>query len=86
MKSLSYYFLNCFQGIGAATFLISFMIQFPFTMYCQRKDVSDFSKLLANFFVTLIGVVATVNTFRGYWYIMDEYLLPGKLTSQLFYF
>jgi hypothetical protein len=53
-------------------------------MYCQRKDVSDFAKLLANFFVTVIGVVATVNTFRGYWYIMDEYLLPGE--SDLFYF
>ena len=85
LLSLSYYifiylpilFLNLFQGAGAGTFLISFFLQFPFTMYCQRKDVSNFSKLLANFFVTVVGVIATVNTFRGYWYIMDCYLMPG---------
>jgi len=70
-----------FQGAGAGTFLISFFLQFPFTMYCQRKDVSNFSKLLANFFVTVVGVIATVNTFRGYWYIMDVYLMPGKLNT-----
>ncbi len=72
-----------FQGAGAATFLISFFLQFPFTMYCQRKDVSNFSKLLVNFFVTVVGVIATVNTFRGYWYIMDVYLMPGKFNILL---
>ncbi len=71
-------FFIIFQGGGAITFLISFFLQFPFTLYCQRKDVSNFTKLLVNFFVTVVGVVATVNTFRGYWYLMDEYLFPGK--------
>jgi hypothetical protein len=30
------------------------------------------------FFVTFVSLFSTVNTFRGYWFLMDEYLLPGK--------
>jgi len=67
-----------FQSVGCITFFISFILQFPFTIFCKKPDVSMGQKLVVNFFVTFIGVIATVNTFRGYWYLMDDYILPGK--------
>ena len=39
-------------------------------------------KLLC-FALNLVALVSTINSFRGYWYMMDEYYLTGNYVSSL---
>ena len=38
---------------------------------------------LLGFVLNLVALVSTINSFRGYWYMMDEYYLTGNYVSSL---
>ena len=38
---------------------------------------------IGNVFMILIGIISTVNMFRGYWFLLDEYFMPTNYESSL---
>ena len=70
-------------GIGVALSVIVFVLQFPIARYF---DATVDDKTLRTFVIKrsisivpgILSLVSTVNSFRGYWYLLDEYLMPGR--------
>ena len=70
--------------------VLVYLLQFVVAI---RVDSTDLSRrgdpmrrvdnwLLASL-VNLLCLVSTVNSFRGYWYLMDEYYLPKDYSASL---
>lgn len=72
---------------GIATNLAIFLLQFPFSRFMDFVEKSTFGhELLAHLLGYLLGFLslfASVNGFRGYWYLLDVYLLPGQEENSL---
>lgn len=70
---------------GILTFSIISLIQFPYAQFVQDTQAKSqkfnfqwFQIRIFSVIINLLGFISTVNTFRGYWYLQDEYFLPGK--------
>ncbi len=58
-------------------------IQFPISKYYadvgEDKTLCTYiSRRALSVIPGLLALIASVNSFRGYWYLMDVYLMPGK--------
>ena len=38
---------------------------------------------IVNFIITLIGIISTINMFRGYWFLLDEYFMHDHYNLSL---
>ena len=81
-------------GIGSLANIVIFFVQFPYSMltdalYSNQMeetikpsiDCKVFLKIWAHisgYIISLLGLASSVHTFRGYWYFMDEYFMPGE--------
>ena len=79
--------------VGSIISLFIFIFQFPFSKFIQDHQEKINTKNIfqwigirgLTFLFHLIGVCSTVNTFRGFWYLLDEYLiLSMKFTSSMY--
>ena len=81
-------------GIGTFVNVVIFLVQFPYSTFTDDiftkqsgKDIkystgsTIFFKIWAHILGYILGflcLIASVNTFRGYWYLMDEYFMAGE--------
>ena len=66
-----------------------YLLQFVIAIRVDNTDKNRCPPLrkvdnwLLSFLIDMIGLVSTVNSFRGYWYLMDEYYLPEAYNASL---
>ena len=54
------------------------VIQFPLLDFCKSSEVPSLFKLIAKSLFSIVAGFATVYSFRGIWYLLDAYYIPGK--------
>lgn len=69
--------------MGILLAALVFFLQFPMAMMDRRRSrpclrVHVAVKLAANALYSCIGGLATVNSYRGVWLLLDAYLMPGE--------
>ena len=47
----------------------------PQRKYWKLPSLKSICFRIVNFLITLIGIISTINMFRGYWFLMDEYFM-----------
>ena len=70
---------------GTLSNIVIYCLQFPYskftdTIYGIDRRTSGLEILIAHIFGYLLSLAclfSTVNTFRGYWYLIDEYFTSG---------
>ena len=81
-------------GIGTFANLVIFLIQFPYTvftddLFTNQMEVAVLPSIhhivflkicshISGCIISFLGLISSVHTFRGYWYLMDEYFMPGE--------
>ena len=73
-------------GIGTLTNVVIFCLQFPIANYVDNKRSGFCGDLLAHilaYFLNFLCFFSAQNTFRGYWYLLDEYLMPSNYENSL---
>ena len=81
-------------GIGTFVNTVVFFVQFPYSTFTDdifkkqsEKNIKHstgstiFLKIWAHilgYILSFLCLVSSVNTFRGYWYLMDEYFMAGE--------
>jgi len=80
------------KGIGHGVACIAFILQFVSLYFHadnskaneQRKWYSRLSSRILHDAVLFVAFFAYVNLFRGYWYVLDTYFIPGdKMMAHL---
>lgn len=77
---------HSFQGSGILGCILVYVLQFPIS-FIKKGELESWwqqtvIKVMDIFFNTL-GLVTTVNCFRGYWFLLDEYFLPDDYEASL---
>ena len=78
--------MNHLQGIGHGGASAAFILQFVSLYFHadngeENKERSVITRIFSRFlhdFVLVVAFFAYVNLFRGYWYLLSEYFMPGK--------
>ena len=81
-------------GIGTFANLVIFLIQFPYAVFTDdlfrnQMEVDntpsihyivflEVCALIFGYIISFLSLISTVHSFRGYWYLMDEYFMPGE--------
>ena len=66
------------QAFGVVVSAILTVIQFPLLDFCKSSEVPSLFKLIAKSLFSIVAGFATVYSFRGIWYLLDAYYIPGK--------
>ena len=80
-------------GIGTAVNIMIFLTQFPYSILTD--DTFDAEKSpswsilkqiwahIFGFIFSIMCLISAVTTFRGYWYLLDEYFMPNNYEMSL---
>ena len=76
--------LNRFQSTGIFVGAVVVFCQFRLIWTLSKVNLSRQDNALsmrfkiANVGILLLGAVATINSFRSVWYLLDSYFIPGE--------
>ena len=65
------------QAIGFCVSVLLTVIQLPLLRMSRSTEVPSIAKFIANGTFSIVGCYATLESFRGVWYLMDAYYLTG---------
>lgn len=65
------------QAIGFGVSVILTVLQLPLLRMSRSTKVPFVAKFVANGAFSLVGCYATLESFRGVWYLMDAYYMTG---------
>ena len=67
------------QEVGLALALIMMLIQFPLMLVFNSGTVFKPIKFVLKFLFNVLGLFGTISSFRGVWYLLDEYYMTGTI-------
>ena len=69
---------NHHQAIGFALSILLTAVQLPLLRISRSSELPFVAKFVANGAFSLVGLYATLESFRGVWYLMDAFYMTGK--------
>ena len=75
----------CVQAIGFCVSVLLTGIQLPLLRLSRSAEAPFIAKFIANGTFALVGCYATLESFRGVWYLMDAYYMTGTCTNRTWY-
>ena len=69
---------NHYQAIGFVLSILLTAVQMPLLRISRSSELPFVAKFVANGVFSLVGLYATLESFRGVWYLMDAFYMTGK--------
>ena len=88
LSCVNFHFLILFKGIGFFVGALVVFCQFQLILMLSKVQHSRIDNVngsslplgfkIANVAILVLGAVATINSFRSVWYLLNSYFIPGE--------